>query len=412
MSERVPEGWEVYALGELGRVVGGGTPASETPSYWGGAVMWATPAEITKLKTRYISNTSRTITEEGLQSSSAKLHPKGTILLTSRATIGYPAINIVPMATNQGFQSLIPNEKLDVEYGYQLLLNNRGGLEKLSAGSTFLEISSNEIKKYKLPLPPLPEQKKIASILTSVDDVIETTQRQIDKLQDLKKATMNELLTKGIGHTEFKDSELGRIPKSWEVVELLKCVDRIVDCEHKTAPEIEYSEFFVVSTNAVRDGELVEENLYNTSKEAFDQWTARAIPAEGDVMFTREAPAGESCCVPKEKNVCLGQRMVLLRPNSKILNGGFLNYFLSSDTGRNSVYQMSLGTTVSRINMADINKLHVPLPLPSEQKQIAEVINGFDEKITQQKLKMKKFNSLKRSLMQDLLTGRVRVQVN
>jgi type I restriction enzyme S subunit len=191
MSSVVPEGWEVHALGELGQVVGGGTPASDTPNYWGGSVMWATPGEITKLKNRYITNTVRTITEEGLQSSSAKLHPAGTILLTSRASIGYPAISKVPMATNQGFQSLQPNEKLDVEYGYQLLLNNRGGLERLSAGSTFLEISSKEINKYKLPIPPLPEQKKIASILTSVDEVIENTQKQIDKHQYHKNATMN-----------------------------------------------------------------------------------------------------------------------------------------------------------------------------------------------------------------------------
>ena len=167
MSEAVPEGWSIYALGELGQIVGGGTPASETTSYWGGTVMWATPAEVTKLQTRYIAKTSRTITEKGLQNSSAKLHPKGTILLTTRASIGYPAINVVPMATNQGFQSLRPNEKLDVEYGYQLLLHSRSGLEKLSAGSTFLEISSKEVSKYKLPIPPLPEQKKIASILTS-----------------------------------------------------------------------------------------------------------------------------------------------------------------------------------------------------------------------------------------------------
>ena len=106
MSSVVPEGWSMYALGELGQVVGGGTPPSETLSYWGGSVMWATPAEITKLKSRYINKTLRTITKEGLQKSSAKLHPKGTILLTSRASIGYPAINSVPMATNQGFQSL------------------------------------------------------------------------------------------------------------------------------------------------------------------------------------------------------------------------------------------------------------------------------------------------------------------
>lgn len=158
---------------------------------------------------------------------------------------------------------------------------------------------------------------------------------------------MNELLTKGIGHTEFKDSELGRIPKSWEVKELVKCVSLIVDCEHKTAPKIENSSYFVVSTNAVRDGQLVESNLYNTSKEAFDQWTVRARPTEGDVMFTREAPAGESCCVPKNKNVCLGQRIVLIRPDSQVLYSKFLNYFLCSEKGKSIIYFMSLETTIS-----------------------------------------------------------------
>ncbi len=195
MSEQMPEGWVEYTLEQLGQVVGGGTPASDICEYWGGSVMWATPTEITNLTSRYIDKTLRTITEEGLQRSSAKLHPTGTILLTSRASIGYLAINLVPMATNQGFQSIRPNEKLDVEYGYQLLLQNRSNLERLSAGSTFLEISSKEINKFKLPIPPLPEQKKIASILTSVDEAIEATRKQIEKLQDLKKSLMQDLLT-------------------------------------------------------------------------------------------------------------------------------------------------------------------------------------------------------------------------
>ncbi len=288
--------------------------------------------------------------------------------------------------------------------------NLRLEMKRCGRGTTVKMLDMKDIGRISFAIPPLPEQKKIASILTSVDEVIENTQKQIAKLQDLKKATMNELLTKGIGHTEFKDSELGRIPKSWRVLELNECVDRIVDCEHKTAPEVENSNYFVVSTNAVRDGQLIESDLYNTSEDAYTQWTTRAIPSAGDVMFTREAPAGESCCVPKNKNVCLGQRMVLLKPNIKILDGEFLNYFFCSERGRNSVYQMSLGTTVSRINMADISKLYIPLPTLSEQSHVARIINEVDIKITMNKSKKEKFGFLKKSLMQDLLTGKVRVE--
>ena len=194
-SGRIPKGWIEYALGQLGKIVGGGTPSSKISGYWGGSVMWATPTEITNLEGRYISKTNRTITEEGLQNSSAKLHPKGTILVTTRASIGFPAINLAPMATNQGFQSLQPNEKLDVEYGYQAFLQNRGRLKRLSAGSTFLEISSKEMKKFKLAVPLLPEQKKIAKILTSLDKNIEQKQKKLHHIQLFKKSLMQDLLT-------------------------------------------------------------------------------------------------------------------------------------------------------------------------------------------------------------------------
>ena len=194
-DKRVPKGWRIVSLGKLGAIVGGGTPSSKESSYWNGSILWATPTEITNLQGRYISKTSRKITKAGLKNSSAKLHPAGTILITSRASIGHPAINVVPMSTNQGFQSLIPNENLDTEYGYQLLLHNKASLERLSSGSTFLEISSKEVKKIEVVLPPLPEQKKIASILTAIEEMIEDTQEKINKLQSLKKSLMQDLLT-------------------------------------------------------------------------------------------------------------------------------------------------------------------------------------------------------------------------
>ena len=385
MSSVVPEGWKVYALGELARVVGGGTPASETPSYWGGAVMWATPAEITKLKTRYISNTSRTITDEGLKSSSAKLHPKGTILLTSRASIGYPAINLVPMATNQGFQSLIPNEKLDVEYGYQLLLNNRGGLERLSAGSTFLEISSKEINKYKLPIPPLPEQKKIASILTSVDEGIETTQRQNDKLQDLKKATMNELLTKGIGHTEFKDSELGRIPKSWEVARLS---DLCVLHYGKSPKEIEAEDgsYPIYGTGGI----------VGKSNSALHSGQSIVIGRKGsidNVSFV-DSPfwAIDTTYYVEGKNVEMKWLFHRLQYE------GLKKYNEAS-----GVPSLSRGT---------LYNIPIQSPPKSEQTEICIILDTVDSHISSLNNKLAQTQSLKKSLMQDLLTGKVRVQVN
>ncbi len=192
---RIPKSWGVKKLEEVGQIIGGGTPVSENENYWGGEIQWVTPKEITKLNGRYIEETERTLTKKGLEESSAKLHPKGTVLLTSRASIGFPAINTVPMATNQGFQSLRPNERLDTEFGYQILLHSRQKLERLSAGSTFLEISSKEVKKFKLSIPPLPEQKKIASILTSMDKNIEDKQRKLHQNQFLKKSLMQDLLT-------------------------------------------------------------------------------------------------------------------------------------------------------------------------------------------------------------------------
>ena len=417
MSSVVPDGWSVYALGELGQVVGGGTPPSETLSYWGGSVMWATPAEITKLKSRYINKTLRTITKEGLQKSSAKLHPKGTILLTSRASIGYPAINSVPMATNQGFQSLRPNEKLDVEYGYQLILNNRNGLERLSAGSTFLEISSKEINKYKLPIPPLPEQKKIASILTSVDEVIENTQKQIDKLQDLKKATMNELLTKGIGpgggpHTEFKDSELGRIPKSWEVVSCEDVCKKIM-----VGIVITPSKYYTdVGVPVFRSANVTEEgiNFRNLKyiSEKSNELLKKSKLTVGDVLTVRTGYPGTSAVVQANGEGCNCVDVVISRPNKEVIHSNFLCYWINSDYGKGEVLKKQGGLAQQHFNVGDLRELKLVLPCLDEQRRVLNILESQSTRLEVVEQKLAQTQSLKKSLMQDLLTGKVRVTVN
>ncbi len=168
----IPEEWKITKLDNIGEIVSGGTPNSKNKEYWNGNILWAVPTDITKLQTTYINNTERKITEKGLKDSSAKLLPKGTILLTSRATIGECAITANPISTNQGFQNIICNNKFDNLFIFYLLCNNKNTLIRLSYGTTFLEISKTEIKKMLILVPKyLPEQQKIASILSGVDAI-------------------------------------------------------------------------------------------------------------------------------------------------------------------------------------------------------------------------------------------------
>ena len=190
-----PEGWMAMALGDVATVVGGGTPRRSEPAFWNGNVPWATPTDVTGLRGRTISQTASSITEAGLVSSSATLLPPYSLLMTTRATIGACAINRVSMATNQGFQCLVPKPGTCVDFLYYLMRYHVRDLEKLAAGSTFLEVSKRTVRGFRVHIPPLPEQHKIAAVLSSVDKIIEKNQAVMDRLQVVKSGLMPALLT-------------------------------------------------------------------------------------------------------------------------------------------------------------------------------------------------------------------------
>ena len=177
--------WEECKLGDVAMVVGGGTPDTNNHKYWNGDIQWFTPSEIGRDK--YVTNSLRTISEEGLNKSSAKLLPIGTILLSSRATVGECSINKVECTTNQGFQSLIPKEYFSKEFVFYLMQTKRKELIRKSCGSTFLEISANEVRKIKIAVPTSKEQEKISKLLALLDERISTQNKIIDKLQSLIK---------------------------------------------------------------------------------------------------------------------------------------------------------------------------------------------------------------------------------
>ena len=166
-----PMGWRTAPIGDACDVIGGGTPRRSEAAYFGGGIPWATPTDVTDLAGLHIGRTKETITETGLRKSSARLVPTGTVLLTSRATIGFAAIAARPMATNQGFANLICGDRLMPEYLAHWLVARRDLLIRLAGGTTFKEISKTTLKKIPIPLPPMTLQRDYTRTLETVRGV-------------------------------------------------------------------------------------------------------------------------------------------------------------------------------------------------------------------------------------------------
>lgn len=420
MSNLTPIGWLNGELVRFCEVVGGGTPDRAIHEYWGGQIPWVSPTEITSLGAKYISNTRDSLTQLGLEKSSAKLHPVGTLLMTSRASIGYVAINTVPMATNQGFQSLRCKDGTLVDYMYQYITWVRAELERLAAGSTFSEISSANVKRLRVTLPPLPEQQKIAAILSSVDDVIEKTRAQIDKLKDLKTGMMQELLTKGIGHIEFKDSLFGRVPVGWC---LLTLDDMGVDDQPvlRTGPfgsSLKSKDFQkkgtpVINIQNLGVGRLEKANLYYISDEKALELQSYKVSSQ-DLVFSRVADVGRSVVIPeKAAGWIISSNLMKISVDTDRINPKYLMYQLvNGPVVSYQLRQMVADGGRPVVTGSLIKQIVFPIPSIEEQKEIVKKMDSIDSFLRSGKDKIAMLFNLKKAFMQDLLTGKVRVNVD
>jgi len=269
------------------------------------------------------------------------------------------------------------------------------------------------MKKVCLPIPPLSEQKKIASILTSVDEVIENTQKQIDKLQDLKKATMNELLTKGIGHTEFKDSELGQIPKSWETKRLGDNAYIKARIGWRGLSSSEYTDEgpYLIAGKHLKKGKIQWSKCDHISEERFDESYEIKL-LENDLIISKDGTIGRLGFVNNLPGpATINGTMMLIRPNSNLYSK-FVYYYLEGDKFSELVNEKVSGSSVPHIFQRDMVEFSVDCPPLTEQMKIASILTSMDKNIEEKQHKLTQTQSLKKSLMQDLLTGKVRVNVN
>ena len=409
----IPEEWEVKKLEEVGEIIGGGTPDSTNKDFWNGDILWAVPTDITKLQVNQIENTERKITKLGLENSSAKLLPAKTILITSRATIGECAITTKPITTNQGFQNIICNDKHNNYLIFYLIKHFPNNLLRLSQGTTFLEINKNQMKKVIVPISnDIKEQQKIATILSNVDSLIDSTSKIIKNSKSLKTGLMQKLLTRGIGHSKFKTIMLLykkylQVPESWSVL----TGEKIFKLSSGVSPsEIVFrddGDCLFVQVDDMNTPENKKEIV--TSKLKFNSYKNQKIIVNETerIVFPKRGVAILGNKVRKlTKKSTVDPNIMMVDCDNSIIPD-FFYYFLSFL----KLSHLIESAGVPQLNNKDLYPRNFLKPSLPEQQKIASILSNIDAQINSQTQYKEKLERLKKSLMQKLLTGEVRVAI-
>lgn len=281
------EGWKIVSLGEVCDVVGGGTPDTKEDSYWNGDILWLTPSEVGN---RFISDSCRKITLSGLKNSSAKLLPAGSIVLTTRATLGEMSILVTEASTNQGFQSLVPKLGTNKDYIYYLQPIIKEQCLRFSKGSTFLEVSSTSVKNFKIPFTSNKEQEKVADCLGSMDDLISSVADKIETLKEYKKGLMQQLFPAegktipAIRFPEFQNAREWKQIKLRDVGEPLMC-KRILK-EQTTNEAVGNIPFYKIGTFGGNPDAYISKDILEDYKRKY------SYPNKGDILISAAGTIG------------------------------------------------------------------------------------------------------------------------
>ena len=409
---KIPSDWKVVKISDLFTVETGTTPSTKQSKYWDdGNIDWFTPADFSELNNKiYVRNCKREITEKGLKETNLTLMPKGSIILSTRAPVGYTVVLEKEGTFNQGCKGLIPKNFNEVssEFYCYYLLSKKQALQNLSGGSTFIELSKKLLENFNIPFLSSEEQKSIASILLTVDGAIQKADESITKTENLKKGLMQELLTKGMIHKEFKDTEIGRIPKNWGVARL----DDVAPIRsNKTINDFEEVAF--IPMELISDTRpLVKYNIRKKNDvKSFTYCKAN------DLLLAKITPSlenGKQGIVPHDIPGGFALATTEVFPIfCKEIDKFFLFYILKFSKFRNKIISSMTGTTGrQRASKDGIRSLKIPYPPIEEQQKIVEILSTIDKKLEIQRKRKGKLERIKKGLMNDLLIGKKRVRVN
>lgn len=407
MSSSVPKGWREYRQGDVVKLFNG---RAYKLAEW---EKEGTPV----IRLQNLTGSGKDYYYSKLALPSHQYCEYGDLLYMWSATFG-PHIWKGPKAIYHYHIWKIECDEVNITkpFLFQLLNQKTNEWMTSSNGMGILHVTKGSMEEMILTLPPFVEQQKIASILTAVDEVIESTQAQINKLKDLKTGMMQELLTKGIGrdgqpHTEFKDSPVGRIPKAWGVTTLGESTARFYQGINTVADKIEYVEagIPILQAKHITSGQVDLLDAKYVSDEDYLSYSEKFQAQIGDILFTNIGTIGKSAIVVTSSKFLIAWNVFLIRSKEE-LDSKFLHFYLQYLDYLKFYDDLMTGNATKFVNKSALGSIFLPLPSQTEQIQISSVLSAFDERISNLNSKFVSLRYLKGGLMQALLTGKVRVQ--
>ena len=393
--------WKITKIDNVAEIIGGGTPKTEVDSYWNGNIKWFTPSEIGKSK--YISDSERHITKEGLKNSSAKLLPKNTILLSSRATVGEASIALSVCTTNQGFQSLIINQNVDNEFIYYLISTIKNEFLRRSSGSTFLEISKNEIKKIKINIPSLEEQKQISKFFSSIDNKIKLLKEEYYKYSEFKRFLLNSIFSDSEDKLRFNYDD------EWETKRLNEIVF------YQEGPGVRNYQYTKEGVKLLNVGNFVKNVLeldntdrYISEEEAYGKYNHFLVD-EGDLLIAcsgiKAEYFDEKIAFAEKKHLPLCMNTSTMRFKSldeNILDLNYLKCYFQTESFKKQVFSVMTGSAQFNFGPTHLKYFKIPIPSIDEQKEIYSLFGSVDDKISMINEEIVKAKEFKKSLLQQM----------
>ena len=387
MSNKLPNGWKECKLEEVAKIVGGGTPKTDVDEYWNGDIPWITPKDLSNFNGRYISKGERNISEKGLVNSSAKLLPPGTILLTSRAPVGYLAIAENEITTNQGFRSLVPLNNIDNIFLFYLLKNNIEYLKSQATGTTFGELAGSVLKSLVFLFPPLPEQRAIASVLSSLDDKIDLLHRENKTLEAMAETLFRQWFVE-----EAKDEwEKGVIPDEFDFTMGLAPPGESYNEEGIGVP--------LYQGNADFQFRFPKKRVYTTDPKRFAE--------KYDTLISVRAPVGTINMA--DDKCCIGRGIAAFRYKN---NNSFYTYtYFKLRSLMGEIQQFNdEGTVFGSINKRDFESFEIVIPPYNVIVQFQNFAKPLDDKIIVNSIQIHTLEKLRDTLLPKLMSGEVRVK--
>ncbi|WP_312452357.1 restriction endonuclease subunit S [Stutzerimonas nitrititolerans] len=404
----IPEDWRVERVGDIATVSSGGTPSRTNPNYWGGDIPWITT---TQVDFNVIREAQQYITRDGLENSAAKMLPPGTLLLAlygQGKTRGKVSMLGVAATTNQACASISISDPVLAQFTFNYLTSQYEAIRASSNGGSQDNLSGGIVKQLQIPVPPRLEQPKITSALSDMDALIASLDQLIAKKRDIQQATIQQLLTgqrrlPGFSG-EWKDGELRDVVRSLEAGVSVNSSD---DLPEPGLP-------CVLKTSALSGG-----NFFPNEAKAIvaaDRGRACTNPKRNTILISRmNTPAlvGEIAYVGKNYDwLFLPDRLWMTRfMSDDCVNARWLSYLLSSRPYRRLLQDSATGTSGSMKNISKgvLLNLKISYPAIEEQTAIATILSDMDTELTALEARREKARQLKQGMMQELLTGRIRL---